>query len=382
MGKYLNEFPFSDDRTYSPPGWSEWISNAKQIPYAEYDYVLNENGSLVAYSPDQVNYFTDVLSRKADDFIQRAATDKVPFFLYLTPVAPHVPATPAARHLDLFPEATIPITPSFNEADVSDKPSDMKFNPLLDDGNISTLNDKYRDRVRSMQAVDEMLASLIKTLEQSGQLENTYIIFSSDNGFHLGQHRLFQGKDTLYEEDIVVPFIVRGPGIPEGHSVSDLLAGNVDFAPTIADWAGVTPPLFVDGRSLAGILAGGAKPSDWRQAHLLEVYAEGGGGEAAVEPVRVPAASILQSMLKLPSNTIPGPIGPAYSGLRTNQYLYVEYGNGDRELYDLKKDPYELENIAGSADKSLLDKLSAWLKDMSTCSGSSCRLIDSRQLLP
>jgi N-acetylglucosamine-6-sulfatase len=380
MGKFLNAFPFSNDRLYIPPGWSEWISNAKQIPYAEYDYVLNENGSLVVYPPNQVNYFTDVLNRKANDFIQRAATDHVPFFLYLATTAPHIPATPAARHSNLFPLATIPITPSFNEADVSDKPGAMRYNPLLTDANILTLNDKYRLRIRSMQAVDEMLADLINTLKQSGQLENTYIIFSSDNGFHLGQHRLFAGKSTLYEEDIVVPFIVRGPGIPEGRSIPGLLAGNVDFAPTIADWAGVTPPAFVDGRSLANVLTGDLKPANWRQAYLLEAYSEKDSGESNAAPLRA-TANILQSMFKFPA-IAPGPIAPISSGIRTNQYKYVEYSNGEVELYDLLKDPYELENIAGSADKSLLEKLSAWLKDMSTCSGPSCRLIDSRQLSP
>jgi N-acetylglucosamine-6-sulfatase len=393
MGKFLNGFPFSNDRLYMPPGWSEWLSNARQIPYAEYDYVLNENGVLVAYPPDEVNYFTDVLSRKANDFIQRAAADDVPFFIYLAPTAPHVPATPAARHLNLFPDATIPITPSFNEADVSDKPGNMKFNPLLDDGNISTLNDKYRDRIRSMQAVDEMIAALIKTLKQSGQLENTYIIFSSDNGFHLGQHRMFQGKGTLYEEDIMVPFIVRGPGISEGGKISGLLAGNVDFVSTIADWAGVTPPAFVDGRSLAGVLSGDSgKAADWRQAYLLEVYPEDANGEAQeiypqenheevnVTPIMT-TANIFQSTFKMPL-IVTDPIAPIFSGLRTNQYLYVEHDDGFLELYDLIKDPYELENIAGSADPGLLGKFSAWLKDMSTCSGLSCRSIESRQLSP
>jgi arylsulfatase A-like enzyme len=380
MGKYLNGFPFPTDRLYIPPGWSEWVSHAKQIPYAQYDYVLNENGSLVAYSPDQVNYFTDVLSRKANDFIQRAAADDVPFFIYLAPVAPHVPATPAVRHMDLFPTATIPITPSFNEADVSDKPGDMQFNPLLTEENIATMNQKYRQRILSMQAVDEMIAELIKTLEQSGQLENTYIVFSSDNGFHLGQHRLYQGKGTLYEEDIAVPLIVRGPGIPEGRSVSGLLAGNIDIASTIAEWAGVTPPSFVDGRSLAGVLAGDPVKADWRQAYLLEIYPEDNHPEAYEPPV-IASANILQSMLKFPP-AVTDPIDPLYSGLRTNQYLYMEHGNGAVELYDLIKDPYELENISGSADQNLLEQFSAWLKDMSTCSGAACSQIDSRQLLP
>ena len=354
-------YPYSDDRLYIPPGWSEWVSPAKQIPYGGYDYVLNENGSLVAYSPEKVNYFTDVLSLKANDFIQRAAADDVPFFIYLAPVAPHVPATPAVRHLDLFPSVTVPITPSFNEADVSDKPGDMKFNPLLSDGQISTLNERYRQRILSLQAVDEMMAELIKTLEQTGQLENTYIVFSSDNGFHLGQHRLFEGKSHLYEEDITVPFIVRGPGIPEGRSVSDLLAGNVDIASTIADWAGIIPPTFVDGRSLAGVLAGDAVNSaDWRQAYLLEVYPEDPNEEALEvypgyqwrgkwPPVMTTLISSVNVKVSVHGTQ---PLTPIYSGLRTNQYKYVEYADGFVELYDLIKDPYELENIAGSADKA------------------------------
>jgi N-acetylglucosamine-6-sulfatase len=379
MGKFLNGFPFPDDRLYIPPGWSEWVSPAKKNAYDGYDYVLNESGSLVEYSPDEANYFTDVLSRKATDFIQRAAVADVPFFIYLAPFAPHAPATPAYRHLDLFPSVTVPITPSFNEADVSDKPDNMSRNPLLTGKDIIKVNEIYRQRILSMQAVDEMLAELIKTLGQNDQLENTYIVFTSDNGFHLGQHRLFQGKGTFYAEDIVVPFIVRGPGIPEGLSLSGLLAGNVDIASTIADWAGVVPPSFVDGRSLARALTGESVIStDWRQAYLLEVYPENNAEETNVAPAMA-AANIVQLMFKFPINA-PRQIAPNYSGLRTNQYLYVEYGNGFVELYDLKKDPYELENIAANVDQILLQKLSAWLKDMSYCMGSSCLLIDSRQL--
>ena len=379
MGKFLNGFPFPDDRLYIPPGWSEWVSPAKKDPYGGYDFVLNENGTLVAYPPNRVNYFTDVLSKKANDFIQRAANDKVPFFIYLAPYAPHTPATPAYRHLELFPSATIPITPSFNEADVSDKPPAMSYNPLLTEEQIAKLNDRYRTRIRSMQAVDEMLAQLINTLKQNGQLENTYIIFTSDNGYHMGQHRLFEGKGTLYEEDITVPFIALGPGIPEGHSVSDSLAGNVDIASTIADWAGVVPPSFVDGRSLANILSGKPiNPADWRQAYLLEVYPGNSPIDAMVLP-KMATANMLQSLFKFPS-IAPQILAPAYSGLRTNQYAYVEYDSGFVELYDLIKDPYELENIAGSADKALLEKFSSWLKDMSACTGSSCQHIDSRRV--
>ncbi|MCE9645660.1 MAG: sulfatase [Chloroflexi bacterium] len=379
MGKFLNGFPFPNDRLYIPPGWSEWVSPAKKNAYDGYDYVLNENGSLVVYPPDEVNYFTDVLSRKAKDFIQRAAVDKVPFFLYLAPFAPHAPATPAQRHLSLFPSVTIPVTPSFNEADVSDKSDNMSRNPLLSNEEIIKINKVYRQRILSMQAVDEMLAELIKTLKENGQLENTYIVFTSDNGYHLGQHRLLEGKGTLYEEDIVVPFIVRGPGIPEGRLISGLLAGNVDIAATITDWAGIIPPAFVDGRSLAGVLAGEpVNPIDWRQGYLLEVYPGNSPVDARINPA-VTSANILQTILMFPF--LPQRfLDPINIGIRTNQYLYMEHANGFVELYDLKNDPFELENIANQADPGLLEKLSTWVRDLSNCKADSCRKFDSRQL--
>ncbi len=383
MGKFLNAYPYSNDRKYVPPGWSEWVSHAKNIPYNGYDYVLNENGVLVEYPPKQVNYFTDVLNRKANDFIERAAKDKIPFFLYLAPVAPHVPSTPAARHLDMFPDVRVPITPSFNEEDVSDKPGATRFNPPLTDANVLTLSQKYRERILAMQAVDEMIAALINTLDENSLLENTYIIFSSDNGFHLGQHRLFQGKSTLYEEDIVVPFIVRGPGIPEGKTISGALSGNVDITATIAEWAGIVPPSFVEGRSLARVLTGEPVPADWRQAFLLEVYPElkGDGENGGRQPLAA-TASLIESTLGISLLDIPKPFDPLYHGLRTNAYKYVEYNDGALELYDLMKDPYELENLASSADSQLLEIFSAWLKDMSTCNGALCREIESKKLMP
>ncbi|MBM3182002.1 MAG: sulfatase [Chloroflexi bacterium] len=350
LGKYLNGYPFPDAREYIPPGWSEWYSPARKNAYDGYDYVLNENGVLVSYSPAEVNYFTDVMSRKAVDFIERAVEDDTPFFLYLAPFAPHEPATPARRHLDLFPGLTAPQNLSFNEADVSDKPQNMSSNPPLTEKQIDDINDLYRNRVLSLQAVDEMLAELIRVLDETGQLENTYIVFSSDNGFHMGQHRLISGKNFLYEEDIAVPFIVRGPGIAENNNVSGYLTGNVDIAPTFAEWAGVIPPSFVEGRSLAAVLAGDSIPSeDWRQAFLLEVYRP--------QDENFPI--------------------PTYNGLRTKQYVYVEHSDGFVEFYDLLKDPYQLENIAFSTDPALLKYYSNWLEALSRCSGSECRDLET-----
>jgi hypothetical protein len=227
-----------------------------------------------------------------------------------------------------------------------------------------------------MLAVDEMIAELIKTLEQNGQLENTYIVFTSDNGFHMGQHRLYEGKNTAYEEDIIVPFIVRGPGIPENHILPGFLAGNVDIASTITDWAGVVPPSFVEGRSFAGVLAGGDIPTDWRQAYLLEVFATEGEAVGNVPSTTMAPLKIFNLQISLPKIGAKS-VAPVLQGLRTRDSVYVEYGDGFVEFYDLIKDPYELDNIASTVDPSVLKTFSDWLKALSVCSGQECLELDT-----
>jgi arylsulfatase A-like enzyme len=206
-----------------------------------------------------------------------------------------------------------------------------------------------------MQAVDEMIASLVTVLEETGQLDNTYIIFTSDNGYHLGQHRLRSGKGSPYEEDIRVPFIIRGPGVQVGASLDGYITGNVDFAPTIAELAGMTTPPYVDGRSMVSLFGADRPPvSAWRSGYLLEFY---GYNQVNEDPNAPPPA-------------------PEFLGLRTTKYLYVEYQDGFVELYDLQTDPYEMENIAATADKALLAHLSAWLQVLAKCSGSQCTTLD------
>ena len=358
LGKYLNGYPFPEDRSYVPVGWDEWYSAAKGSPFAGFRYTMNENGKEVDYAETgqgESQYMTDVLGRKAGEFIQRADEDGVPFFVYLSTYAPHVPVKPAQRHENLFPELKAPRTESFNELDVSDKPDGIRFDPLLSDEDIVKLDVEYRTRVQAMQAVDEMIAQVVGVLKESGQLENTYIIFTSDNGYHLGQHRLRTGKGTPYEEDIHVPFIIRGPGIEAGATLQGYLTGNVDFAPTIAELAGISPPDYVDGRSLVSLF-GTERPSisDWRSGYLLEFYGYNLGNE---DP-----------------NT-PPPVAE-YLGLRTQDYLYVEYTDGFVEFYDMKSDPFQMTNIAQTADESLLKYLSGWLHALAQCSGSQCSKLD------
>jgi N-acetylglucosamine-6-sulfatase len=373
VGKYLNGYPYREDRAYVPPGWSEWYSPAQKNAYDGYDYVLNENGILKSYPPNERYYFTDVMNGKAVDFIERAAQDETPFFLYLPTFAPHAPATAARRHLDLLPFIQAPRTPSFNAEDVSGKPGSTRHTPLLTEEEIARIDRIYRQRVLSMLAVDEMIADLIAALERTGQLENTYVVFSSDQGYHLGQHRLFEGKSTLYDEDIAVPFIVRGPGVPEGERVSGFLTGSVDVAPTFADWAGVNPPGFVEGRSLVEIISTNSTPAtDWRTGFLLEFYPFI-INERSVNIPRV--GRYLNWVFDLPFIP-PQEVVPQYRGIRTLEYTYIEHDDGFVELYDIRADPYQLENLAFTADPAFLDWFSAWLHEYASCKGVGCSRVD------
>lgn len=162
----------------------------------------------------------------------------------------------------------MPRTAAFNEKDVSDKLVWLKNKPELTAEQIADMDAAYRRRLRSMQAVEDMVKSLIDTLQAQGRLENTYIFFTSDNGFHMGQHRLPMGKNTAFEEDIHVPLVVRRPVVPAGRTVK-AMTGNVDFAPTFAAIARLPAPPYVDGRSLMPFL-NGTPPKRWRRGFLLQ----------------------------------------------------------------------------------------------------------------
>ena len=138
FGKYLNGYPDPDNRGYVPPGWTDWLSPAKGSPYKEFNYTMNDNGKFENHGQGQNDYMTDVLSQKADDFIRASASDSHPFFLYLATYAPHEPAVPAPPCESIF-QFDGAATPSFNEADVSDKPPAMRGDPLLNGGQIANL---------------------------------------------------------------------------------------------------------------------------------------------------------------------------------------------------------------------------------------------------
>jgi N-acetylglucosamine-6-sulfatase len=364
FGKYLNGYT-AEDPTHVPPGWDEWYGKLQEQKL--YDYSLNENGEKVSYGSEPEDFFTDVLSGKATDFVRRAAPEDQPFFAYMAPTAPHEPATPAERHKGAFAGEEAPRPPSFNEEDVSDKPRRIGNSDPLSEQEVSTIDNRYQKRLESMLAVDEMVASLVEELGAAGELDNTYIFFTSDNGFQQGEHRTRGGKDRPYEESVHVPLFVRGPGVTPGSEAEELVV-NTDFAPTFAALAGTEFP--ADGRSLAPLLRGEESPA-WRSSVLLEkLPAEEGGGEGKGK------AKAKGKEGENKSGGLPkaGPGGsPAFEAIRTGTHKYVEYNDGEKELYDLEADPYELDNVYESADPSLVEDLETRLEALRDCSGEGCR---------
>ncbi|HET7093756.1 MAG TPA: sulfatase, partial [Thermomicrobiales bacterium] len=185
MGKYLNGYADHRDPTYVPPGWDYWAAATDHAAYGEFDYHLNENGQIVAYGHADDDYLTDVLAGKADEFI--AASAGGPFFLYLATFAPHSPSVPAPRHANDDQDARAPRGPAFNEKDVHDKPEWVQSTPLMSAAQIDKVDQHARDRRRSLQSVDELVGGVFDALEGAGILDNTYVIFASDNGMFEGE---------------------------------------------------------------------------------------------------------------------------------------------------------------------------------------------------
>ncbi len=380
FGKYLNGYK----ETHTPPGWDEWYALTGNY----LSHTFNENGHLVNYDPESY-YDTDVISDKASDYITRTAGADPPFFtadrpflMWIGTKAPHQPAIPAPRDEKAYPAVSLPHPPSFDERDVSDKPGWVSDNPPLSLEQKVYMEELHRKRLQSMLAVDDMIGDLVKALHDSGELDNTYIVFTSDNGFHMGQHRLGAGKWTPYEEDIRVPLIVRGPGVPEGETLHHMVLNN-DLAPTFADLAGAETPSFVDGRSLKPLLTDDPTPlKDWRQRFVIESVAERSGvphppfiTESEVTPLLTgdPLPSNWRRTSAASAQLSEEWGRPWLKALRTNNYLYVDYKTGEHELYDLRKDPYEVNNIYATAPPELTQRLEAQLDALRQCSAAECR---------
>lgn len=375
-GKYLNNYPVNAGKNYVPPGWTDWAAFLGTDYEGDmyYNYTMNENGTLVQYGDAPEDYSTDVIRDKSLTFIDDSVKADSPFFLFVSVYAPHGPATPAPRHSALTADLTYPQSPSFGEADLSDKPEIIRsLTNTGDEFDEDDANTYFRARVNALQAVDELVGVLIQTLEEKNQLDNTYIFFMSDNGFHLGEHAIPSGKGTAYEEDIRVPLMVRGPGIEPGTQISQMTA-NIDLAPTIAEITGVGTPDFVDGRSFLPCLLGKEVP--WRDGLLIEF---GYVIEKSLSNAQTISFSNSSPVLKDPEtdNLLVDVEGGAFRGIRGEDYVYVEYDNGEIEFYDLKADPYQLRNLAGSLSQETLASLHTKLKALKYCEGSDCQSLEN-----
>ena len=356
IGKYLNRYGLSRDGSYAPnthvpPGWDKWYAWEGNYE-SDTEYNINHNGRIVTYYR-ALTHDTDLYAQTAERFVRDTAGG-APFFMYLAPNAPHEPAYYAPRHAHMFTDTPLPKPPSFNERDVSDKPQWVKDESSLSSTEVHNLTTFYRDRLRALQSVDEMVGRMVQTLRDTGELSNTYIVLTSDQGIYLGEHRLTE-KGAAYNAAPRIPLIIRGPGVPQGVTRSQMALNN-DLAPTIASWAGVTPPAFVDGRSLEPLLSS-SPPATWRTAFLVE-HRKSPEQYAYVRAI------------------------PNYDAIRTSRYHYVEYATGERELFDLDADPYELTNIYNSASSTLIHRLHARVNVLKSCAGwatsvTSCKAAEN-----
>jgi arylsulfatase A-like enzyme len=372
IGKYLNGYPLGSNQTYIPPGWDEWFVPITNSAYGSYNYTVNDNGALVSYGQTRADYITDVLAAEALGFIDRNSgqASTRPFFLFLSFYAPHSPANPAQRHANLFPDAQVPRTPGFNEGDMSDKPGWMQAYPSLTITATRQLDYQYRRRAQSLQAVDEAVEAIVQTLQTTGELDNTYILFLSDNGYHLGQHRLPTGKGTPYEEDIHLPLIVRGPGVPAG-VVREEITAMIDLAPTLVELGSGALGYPMDGRSLAPLLHSTAPVAGWRQSLLIEYYRD--------PALRLPDRAANREPLEPMDAAFHG-LGQQqaeYTALRTARYIYVERVSPDQELYDLVHDPDQVQNRWKEAPAGMQGQLAAFLAALHTCAAVTCRSLDA-----
>ena len=348
LGKYLNGY--QPDSGFVPPGWNRWVVAGNG--YKEFDYKLNENGHVTTHGHGARDYLTDVLARKGAAFINRSARNHKSFMMEVATFAPHSPYTPAPRDADKFPGLVAPKGPAFNKANTN-PPSWLAGRPPLTPRQIRKINRSFRKRAQAVQAVDDMIGRFRRRLRAHGIARKTYIVFSSDNGYHMGEHRLMPGKQTAFDSDIRVPLVVAGPGVPSKRTVGRI-AENIDLRPTFDSLAGASFPANVDGHNLGRVLHG-RHVASWRKAALIEHH---GPDVDKSDPD-------FQTKVKANPST--------YEAIRLAHSVYVEYLNGEREYYNLRKDRPERHNTVASLSNERRNSLHTRLTALANChNGSSC----------
>jgi arylsulfatase A-like enzyme len=333
IGRYLNSY----ESLYVPPGWDDFFAiwQATEGHGNYFNYRVNDNGERRYFGGRPEDYSTRVIAQQALDFLSK---DKDrPFMLMLTPRAPHGPATPDPIDSGIYKDLDIPLPPSYDEQDVSDKPSMVRNIPPLSDAQRKELEIFRRHQLETLVGVDRAIGTLIEALRADGRLDRTWIFYTSDNGLTIGEHRRDVSKSCPYEECVHVPLVVIPPGGLDSPRTDDHLVANIDIAPTVAAIMGTKPDGAVDGSNLVPLVRDPATP--WRDALTLEMLKD--------EDVES---------------------GTRYSAVRTADRKYVRYPDGEEELYDEAADPYELRNRANDpawADEKqrLVERLDALLND-------------------
>ena len=355
LGKYLNEYPYPGgyDGTeaekdaleeFVPPGWRSWFSPVGGTPYRQSDTVLNVNGEVDAEPRTEFldQLMGDRLLGLVDGLDGMNLRDGGKFVYYAS-YSPHSPY-PAPERLDTeFRDVRYPRTPSFDEEDVSDKYGLSGVRGRMSAAKIDLIDETFRQRVRAVQVLDANVGALVRRLEAQGTLDNTYVVFTSDNGYNMGEHRLDIAKYNQFEETVSVPLLVRGPGIEAGTHISEL-AGNIDLAPTIADMTDTPAPDRVDGLSLLPLLDAGE--TTLPREHLLL--------SRGLIPLEKEALSAVEEFPETVVESARHARLSDFNAVVTKRWKLVDYINSDHEeLYDLRKDPHELTNLMVGGWQSL-----------------------------
>ncbi len=392
IGKYLNGYSLVDGTLPVPPGWNEWYGKVSEDALY-FDYNLIEKTSyagtprITFYGDQPTDYQTDVFGDRAADFVNDSAVGHQPFWLNLWFNSPHGPFDPAPRDLFRLSGTPLPKLPGFNEKDVRDKPKWLRqqIKRPLRKKQINVIDDERRRQQEQLISVDQSVGKLIDALKAKGILDDTYIIFASDNGFFRGEHRIASGKYLPYDPSARVPLLIRGPGIPKG-GVSNELVWNGDIAQTIEQIASGSENQGVDGRSLLPY----AENPALRSTRPILLEGDTGPGGTGAESAHSSAAMARAARVHVAGrrgvknlDQEPDAIksgantenAPAYRSIRTDRYEYTVYANGQTELYDMKRDPAQLRNLATDprfryVRKWLFDHLAA----LSSCAGAACRV--------
>ncbi|XP_036433342.1 LOW QUALITY PROTEIN: N-acetylglucosamine-6-sulfatase [Colossoma macropomum] len=381
-GKYLNEYgnKQAGGVEHVPPGWDYWFALERNSKY--YNYTLSVNGKAQRHGQNySEDYLTDVLANISIDFLQYKSNYR-PFFMMVSTPAPHSPWTAAPQYEGQFSNLKAPRDPNFNIHGKDKHWLIRQAKTPMTNSSVEFLDNAYRKRWRTLLSVDDLVEKVVKKLEVRGELENTYIIFTSDNGYHTGQFSLPMDKRQLYEFDIRVPLLVRGPNI-KPNQTSPLLVANIDLGPTILDMAGYDfNKTQMDGMSFLPVMTGKANSTVWRTDFLVEYEGEGHNVSDPACPILGPGVSEC-----FPDCVCEDSYNNTYACVRTlSQTANLQYCEFDDnevfvEVYNLTADPFQLTNIAKTIDQEVLERMNHRLMMLQSCSGQSCRtpgVYDSR----